>query len=484
MLKSEKESAEAKQSGDIPSNFAAATSLLRSLIASRKLVKDILDTPAVATAFDLLGKAVRSGKDEERLEAVSTLGKAAEISKPIAALALPLLENSLQMPLRPTGSWGTAEDRYYLAKGISACREPWIASYAAVELAQAEVAEKASRTVWAEIAVNRAETLANALKTIAKALSEDRQESVDAADTTSRKLNRIVLALRESLPIADVPTGEGFGTAFSDIVAEAGGRAGPSNRSLREETAANVLDLMTQMLRLRFEATLDADVYAAAGIVLRWWGSARPSEIVSSRAERIARIAMSSLHILARQGVSQRNLRQALVSAFGTELIHGIGVEIVETDPSLDPAIATWLSSGREIVERRSNLAVRDISEQEFDELVARLLLSIDSQEGGPQSLQLVLDDVALFEPKYLSTLRAAIMRAKLVTQWAQAIGAKRRLVLSSDRGELVKYDPAIHETTDNLQLFARARVRIPGVIKQLEGRPATVVLKAQVEVP
>ena len=55
---------------------------------------------------------------------------------------------------------------------------------------------------------------------------------------------------------------------------------------------------------------------------------ARPSDAVNSRAERIARIAMDFLHTLSRQGISQRNLRQALVSSFGAELINRIGASI------------------------------------------------------------------------------------------------------------------------------------------------------------
>jgi hypothetical protein len=468
----------------IPHDFTSAASLLRSLIATRKLLKNTLEDRAVATAFDLVGKAAQTGESEERLQAVSILGKAAEISRPIAALVLPLLKAGLRLPLPPTASWGTAEDRYYLAKGISVCHEPWVTSYAAVELARAEVAERASRDVWAEIAINRAESLAGALETVANALSEDRRASDYTVDTASRKLNRIAVALRKLLPIADVPTGEGFGKAFSELVAEAGGRNGPESRPLRQETAVNILELMIQMLRLRFAATLDSDVYHAAGTVLGWWKPARPPEAVNSRAERIARIAMDSLHTLSRQGVSQRNLRQALVSAFGAELVNRIGAEIISRDPSLDPAIAAWLSEGRALAETRINPAVREVNEQEFDELVARLLLAIDNQEGGPQSLELTADEIELLEPGHTATIRAAIMRVRLVAQWAEAIGTRRRLVLSGERGGLVQYDPAVHEAEDDLQLSARARIKVPGVVKQQEGRPRRVILKGQVEKP
>jgi hypothetical protein len=353
-----------------------------------------------------------------------------------------------------------------------------------LELARADVTERASRDVWAEIAINRAQNLASTLETVATALSEDRHASNYTVDTASRKLNRIAAAFQALLPVADIPTGEGFGKAFSALVSNAGGRDGPGIRPLREETALNVLDLMIQMLRLRFAATLDPEVYHAAGTVLGWWKLARPPDVINVRAERIARIAMDSLHTLSRQGVPQRNLRQALVSSFGAELVNRIGTEIISKDPSLDPAIASWLSQGRALAETRSNTTVREVNEQEFDELVARLLLAIGNQENGSQTLDLAADDLELLEPTHSATIRAAVVRARLVAQWAQAIGVRRKLVLSGARGDLVQYDPLVHEAEDDFQVSARVRVKVPGVVKKQEGRPAKVILKGQVEKP
>jgi hypothetical protein len=75
------------------------------------------------------------------LEAVSLLGKAGEVSKPIAIAVQDLIESGLKLALPPIGSWGNAEDRYYFAKGISVSRANWVKDYAAAELARAEISE-------------------------------------------------------------------------------------------------------------------------------------------------------------------------------------------------------------------------------------------------------------------------------------------------------------------------------------------------------
>jgi hypothetical protein len=468
----------------IPGDFASAASLLQSLVSSRKLLKTTLKDPAIATAFDVVGKTARAAEGEQRLHAVALLGKVAEISKPVAAIATPLLKAALFLPLPPIGSWGTADDRYYLAKGVSASTDSWIPSYAAVELARADVAERASRELWAAMAINRAKSVTSALETIGKVLSEDSRSPTYSVETANRKLNRIAIALHDFLPTADVPSGEGFGRAFSRIVVEVIGQSPLPNRSLRLETAINVLTFMVQTLRLRFDVTLDADVYRAAGTILRWWRPARPPDAVSSLSERIARIAMATLHTLARQGLPQRNLRHALVSAFGAELVNRLGGQITAADPSLDQAIASWLSDGQELVETRSSTAVREINEQELDQLIGRLMLAVDTQEGGPESLDLLADEISLLEPRHAATLRMAASRGLLIAQWAKATASRRRLLLSGKRGELVTFDPAIHEADGDFQVSARGRVRVPGVVKQEEGRPPRIILKGVVESP
>ena len=59
----------------VPHDFTAAAAFLRSLIASRKLLKNTLESSAVSAAFDIAGKSAGTGTDQERLEAVSILGK-------------------------------------------------------------------------------------------------------------------------------------------------------------------------------------------------------------------------------------------------------------------------------------------------------------------------------------------------------------------------------------------------------------------------
>jgi hypothetical protein len=463
--------------------FVDATTLIKSLIESRQFRKEKLKEQPTIDAINILATSIVEANEKlHRLEAVSILGKAGEISKPIAGVVRPILAERLRSPLPPVGTWGNADDRYYLAKGISVSDAPWIAQYAAEELALAEVSEKASRAVWADLAVTRAGSLAEALQAIAKALSVQTENPHVSTDTTYRKLLRIADALGQTFLTADVPTGNGLGKAFAGLVILAGGAKGSESTKLREDSALTILDLLIQTLRLRFDALFDSDLYRAVGSIRGWWRPGHPPHEVEQKVDRIADLAFSGLHVLARQGVADKELRQALVASLGQPRINTAGQKISSRDSSLDPGISHWLASGRDLVKLQSNDVLRELNDQAADELLARLLVAVDGEEAGPQTLRSISETLELFEPSQASTLRAAAARLELIAQWAKALASKRRLSTYGDRGEIVQYDPAIHEGTETLQRLSTVRISVPGVTREVAERSPTIVMKAIVE--
>jgi hypothetical protein len=464
-------------------DFVDAVALIKSLIESRQFRKEKLKEQPTINAIDILAASIVDSSDKaRRLEAVSVLGKAGEISKPIASVVHPILVERLRSPLPSVGTWGNADDRYYLAKGLSVSDAPWITQYAAEELALAEVSEKASRAVWADLAVTRAESLAEALQTIAEALSAQTENPHVSTDTTYRKLSRIADALGQTFLTADVRTGNGLGKAFASLVILAGGAKGSESAKLREDCALTILDLLIQTLRLRFDAIFDSDLYRAVGSIRGWWRPGRPPHEVEQKVDRIADLAFSGLHVLARQGVVDKELRQALVAALGQPRTNAAGQKISSQDSSLDPALSHWLATGHDLVELQSNDVLRELNDQAADELLARLLVAVDGEESGPQALRLISEALELFEPSQASTLRAAAARLELVGQWAKALASKRRLSTYGGRGEIVQYDPALHVSMETLQRRSTVRISVPGVTREVAKRSPVIVMKAIVE--
>lgn len=467
----------------IPRDFAEATALVKSLIANRSFKKERLGEPAVKVALEIIGEsAAVSNLTAERLEGVALLGKAAEVSVPISKAVRPLLERALERELPPVDSWGNADDRRYLAKGIGCSRADWIGRYAAVQLAYADIAEKLAREEWANLAIGGSESLADTLLEVAKALAEQLAPLGDPSDLAFRKLIRISEALTLSLAVVDVPPGEGFGKAFLSLVRPVAGGKGAETRKLRHEAANKLLDFLIQILRLRFEARFDSDFYRAAGLIRSWWRPARPPEDVERRADRVAELAVSGLLFLARQGVKDEELRQALASSLGADRINAAATRISSDGRTLDPSLYRWLTTGQELPAAQKNDAVKEANEYATDELLARLLLALNDNAGGGRALTVIAEAIEAFEPSHASTLRSSAGNFELIEQWTTNLAGQRNLVVRERKGEVAHYDPSVHESASLVQRGGQVRVSVPSVAKVISGRPPVVIIKAIVE--
>lgn len=469
----------------LPEDFAAASGLVRSLIATRSNRNERLEQADVREAAETIGGYVAHAVSSSlRLEATSLLGKASETfnSKAVTTMVVALLVRGLANPLPPVGDWGNADDRKYLAKAVVVSQAAWVPHYAAEALAHTEISEKVSRDIWAELAITRAIDLSTAIRTIARAVADWLSVREDPSELAYRKLRRICEALAQTLLTADVPSGREFGEAFAALVRIAGGGKGAEALKVREEAAISVLDLLIQILRLRFDVLFDSDIYRAVGTVRGWWRPARPPDEVEQRCDRIATLAMNGLHILARQGVQDKELRVALTRSLDAVRVNSVGQVIAAADLSLDPKTSKFLATGHEISEVRSNETLQEINEQATDELLGRLLLTMTNQDVSADALTSAAEAIDLFEPAHASVVRRASGRLQLVQQWVEALASKRRLATYASRGELVQYDPAVHDAGETLQRLSEVRISIPGVVRTAEGRPSTIVIKAVVE--
>jgi hypothetical protein len=114
--------------------------------------------------------------------------------------------------------------------------------------------------------------------------------------------------------------------------------------------------------------------------------------------------------------------------------------------------------------------------------LLGRLLLAVTNQDVSPDAVLSVADAIDVFEPTQASVIRKAGARLELIRQWVDALASRRRLATYGSRGELVQFDPAVHDTAETLQRLSEVRIALPGVVRAAEGRPPTIIIKAIVE--
>ncbi|MDV3253549.1 hypothetical protein DevBK_19595 [Devosia sp. BK] len=457
--------------------------VLRSLIASRSNSSERLQQDDVALAIAAVGEVAKtSDSSNERLEATALLGKVNEAfnSNAVTAAVKSTVERALVTPLPATGKWGNAEDRFYLAKAVALSTEEWISAYAAHALAHAEIAEKNSRDLWASMAISRSKDLAASLHAVASEFEVWASEG-RSPETVYRKLSQIYEALGKNLILVDAPAGSGFGRALGALIRVAGGGKGAEAMRLKEQTAISLLNLITQLLRLRLDARNDSDVYRAVGSIRNWWRPTRPPEPVERLVDGIVAMAVEVLQLLARGGVRDIELRMAVARALESARVNAIAARIAASDPTLAPDIAHWLATGKEPAAGQKSTSIDSLNEFAENEIIARVMLAMISQDAGATDLDLVASSLELFDADQAALVRRAVGRTAVLRQWVDALADRRGLRVVGTPGELVSFDPTLHEASEPVQRNANVRIVEPGIRRTDHGGSTTIISKAQV---
>jgi|AraplaMF_Col_mLB_1032019.scaffolds.fasta_scaffold00239_60 hypothetical protein len=457
----------------------AALRHFRSMIEKRTFKKDLLQDSNVIEGLRQLGWAACHGDTSLRLEAFALLGKAGEVSVPIAAAVRPIIVGALVERPPHTGNWGNADDRYYFAKAVSIARGSWTGQYAARELALAGTAEVKSKEIWAELALANCASIAEAIKEIAASLN-----SSEAEDplTPFRRLARACEAVVGPLRLSELPAGDGLGTALRSMFSLSAGSSTVEFVKIREATALSAMDLAITILRLRVETVFDGEMYRAISLPLRWWQPATPPPAVEERVNRAANLAVDVLLGVARQGHQDDELRRVVAAALGSKRVEEIASRRAKADPSLSPKDSYWLATGRKLQDPNKNEALAEVLELEMDEMIARLAIERSRLEATPADIKQIARDIEVFEPVPASVIEHVSNHLEIMGQSIDTMLRKRSIVVSPERDEVVRYDPRSHEASAPVATATEVKVIVPGAIKHSPGRPPVILIKAIVK--
>lgn len=401
---------------------------------------------------------------------------------PIATAVKPIITEALNQSPPHTGSWGNADDRYYLAKAVSNVRSEWSGRYAARELALAGTSEVRSKEVWADLALANCATIAEAITEIADGLNSADGPAAEDPLTPFRRLTRACAALEAPLRSSELPAGQGLGTAFRSMFSLSIGSVTTEFIKVREATALAAMDLVITVLRLRVETLFERDMYRAVSTPLNWWKPAAPPSSVDERANRAASLGVDALMVVARQGHQDVELRRAISAALGSKRIDEIAAKRANADHSLSPELSHWLSTGRELQTAAKNETLSEFLEEELDLTIAALAIERKRFEVTPSDIRQIGDEIEAFEPVQGSVIKNVGSHLALLGQSIDAIIRKRGITVSPDRDEVVKYDPRSHESPGPMATSTEARVVVPGAIKTSAGRPPVILVKAIVK--
>ncbi|SIT01939.1 hypothetical protein [Paracoccus saliphilus] len=466
---------------ETPSDLPEALADLRTLIQSRKLTKEQFETSEFKELWRCVGSHLYDDDPSAVWTTFATLGRMAAVSKPAERLVERLLGKRLETALPEFVRLPDGEDRYYLARSLQGGKRREIIAISYRELAEEETAETARR-VWANIAGSEVASLTAFLQRLNDEIETVARENDLRPDGLCRRMRRIVAAIDDFVATVDIDAGNDLGKQLRVLFVDHLPKSGPDDRILREEACQDFLAAIQKIVRLNFSARTDPESYKIIDAMRGWWHPASPSQDFESAVRRIVRLGVETLLMFAKQGVMNKPLRDALVAAVGARLINSMASEFAARTPSLDEAIAYWFVNGEEPKAERSIRGMEALSDAKLDEYVGRLLIALDPPELHTNAVEQALNDVKDIMAAEGDFLEGALKRGVLATQWARAIARTRRIALSPQRSELVRYDPAAHVGEDDLRIGSEVRVLTPGVVKEGRGGVSIILVKAEVE--
>ena len=468
---------------DQPIQDTARQGIIRlgAMIQERRLTKDFFETEEFKHTFDDVRSCLYSQYASDVWKALSIAGRASSISKPAEAKFVPLIEQRLSEALPVWRQLDDGEDRYYLAKALSSTPNAQIVDLAFAELSQEEAAEKARR-VWAAIAFEHSTTCEEFLIRLNERIAHAKQAQGLSVDSLIRRLRRIDNVIANDLATAEKPTGSNYGKALRDFYAGSAIANGPDDRELREESAVEFAGSLARIVRLNFRAASDPYVYNILASLRRWWKPVSPPETFEAMSKKVAFVGVDTLHIFAQRGVPNKHLRAAVVEACGRRIVNLLSKSVANSDVGLPEAISHWFTHGTEQIGQKSTDAIEALSGERLDEYLAYLLITTSSPDSNHRTLMSVVDQVSILMPEEASALSRTASRLSQIAQWARAAARSRNIELIAERGDVVAYNPTVHEAMEDCVVGAEVVVSSPGAVRNLPDRPQVLVAKIEVK--
>ena len=453
---------------------------LGAMIQARRLTKEFFKTEEFQRTWVEVQACLNSDRDHDVWTALSTAGRASSISKPAAAVFVPTIKQRLSETLPEWHVLEDGEDRYYLAKALKSAPNSWVVNCAFAELAREEAGEKARR-VWAGIAFEHSSSRDEFLARLNECITHVKLKQGLTTDALIRRIRRISNVIAEDLATGEKPTGSEFGNALRGFYAGRAIASGPDDRELREESAAEFIRSLARIARLNFRAASDPAVYGILTTTRRWWQPSTPPERFEVLSKQLAHAGIDALHIFARQGVRNKRLRGALVDACGRDIVDLLSKAAADADVSLPEDISYWFAHGNEQTGVRSTDAIEALSGMRLDEHIGHLMIAISSPDSNSRTIRSVADQVSILMPDEADTLSRVANRLGQIASWTKAIAHTRNLELLGQRGEIVTYDPAVHDSNEDCIVGSNVVVVAPGLIRKLAGRPQVLIVKVEV---
>ena len=455
-------------------------------LISAKIIPKHADDPRFQQAWRrfVAWSADSSLPDTERLLAIAEVVRTAQVVKRLQTKLRADLAPALALQLPPPGLLQEADDRLNLARALSVIDAPWVTSYLARAIVEEEQGEKA-RVEFASSLFRRSKSLSTLIGSLANAMEAVSPATEAPGDTLSRRIIRIIAALRSHLAESELEAGEDLGQAIRSLVEEPLKRVGiPREDKVAIELTRELVLFLHEIVRSRFSVASDTALFDVLKFCRRLQSSSSWPDELRMPLDLLVKDVSEMLVLLGRQGVRDQALMDQLeVLCNSPERARGVGRELAQKHADLSEDVRTWLELGRVRAVRAFNEVAVEALAHEADGAIG---LALDEARRARESIDGVradvLDALQVYEPALKAALEDALNRAVAAAVRLEHAARKRNVDLLGRAGEEVDFSPKFFDLA-GARSGVRATVRRPAVVRMRpDGTPGEVIVKGVCE--
>ena len=466
---------------DVESRRKAIVDLVKS-----KRIHDVAADGTFRNGLDRVAAAVRTGvTPAERLTAVAALERAAAVSKPLRPFVDDLLRKVVVEPLDNLHALEDADDRLYAAKSWRAVRNGELYLDLLATTAVHEELGEAIRKECIEGVVELSTDLAAVLDRLRSTLVAMKFQTKKPGDSLGRRLKRLLQVIAGAFATTYRPVGQQAGRAlglFVERSVRVHGR--PESAAVKTAIVERTAALVHEIVRSGFSLAAEYRTYEALTVVQEWFTQREWRDLCESSTwmARVRNDVREALLLLARLGLTDDDLRRALVTACGSSgRADAVCRKMATENADIPPDVRDWLAKAPRRIRSASAVESRT---RAIDSVLAEVLLDMESLSHAADVVKTdVMPRVSDALPQSAAALSRLIGRAGvMVNKLKLAMAWKSLRIRKHEIGQEVEYSPREHRFDAGEIRARRVRLISPVVERVSEDGVPHVVLKAVVE--
>ena len=375
---------------------------LRNLIGTRKHHEASKDKQFLSGVDSLLNTAGdTSVAGSERLMSVAVLGRLASSVKKLKPIIYKSLEASFLEKLPEPSLLMEPDDRSYIGFACEQLKPEWGIDYCARAAVYEETGEQ-SRVAFLKALLSMEPDLSSALEVLGTVFVDFVPTTEDPGTSTAKRIKRLMAALQVAVAKTMPEPGEEPGrklfhlcqNTFKDVPA-------PKKEESLYEAADGIVDVIHEMVRLRFSLATEASTYSAIKVIKSML-SIHAWEVFAMKSKAMILVTQDILEamlILAKQGIADESLASVLIIASGHKKHAKKQMKKLAKTPGLPSNVKNWLVEGKnespEDVRTGESQQLSDDS-QIADLLVDSMRFNILESVGREQ----ILPEIEMLDPR------------------------------------------------------------------------------------